>query len=228
MRTSRPVRRPSPALVLALVALFSSLASGATAARLVSGKQIAKGTITGKNVKRKSLTGKHVKDGSLLAVDFKERQLPAGVQGPAGALGAEGPLGPEGARGAEGVAGADGATGSPGAVGPAGPKGDKGDEGDEGPVGSAGAPGATNAVSRHGSDTNIQASTTITVGVTCDSGERATGGGGSNGSAGGVHLVQSNPTPATQSATPTGWAVTYENTSGAPAVIRPWVICASP
>jgi hypothetical protein len=83
-------------------------------------------------------------------------------------------------------------------------------------------------VIRHGTDANIQNSTVITTSVDCNAGERAVGGGGTNNAAAGVHLKQSNPTPATQGATSTGWAVTYENLSGGPAVIRAWVVCASP
>jgi hypothetical protein len=49
------VRRPSPAMVVAFIALFSSLVGGAVAARLITSKQ--------------------VKNGSLLAKDFKKGQL---------------------------------------------------------------------------------------------------------------------------------------------------------
>ena len=100
--------------------------------------------------------------------------------------------------------------------------------GADGADGAPGQPGATNVVIRHGADTNIQASTTVTATVDCNQGEKATGGGGSNGGASGVHLKQSSPTPSTQGGTPTGWSATYENTSGSPAVIRAWVVCASP
>ena len=120
-------RRPSPAFVVALVALFSSLVSGATAAKLITGKEIANKSVTGKDVKPKSLTGKHVKDGSLAAADFKKGVLAAagiaGPQGPVGPAGAEGPAGPEGPRGADGATGAQGPKGDEGDVGPVGPAG---------------------------------------------------------------------------------------------------------
>lgn len=93
---------PSPALIVAVVALFASLTGGAVAASL----------ITGKNVKDGSLTGKDVKDRSLLAKDFKKGQVPKGAVGKAG------PVGPAGVPGAKGDAGA---AGPAGAVGPAGP-----------------------------------------------------------------------------------------------------------
>jgi hypothetical protein len=198
-------------------------------------------------VKPRSLTGKHVKDGSLAARDFKKGLFSAGgavgPAGPQGVAGPDGPRGAEGAAGADGAAGVDGAVGPAGAAGPggptgpagpaggvgptgpAGPKGDKGDEGDVGPVGPA---GGTNVIVRNGPDTNIQASMTMTVAATCSAGERAVGGGATNGGAVGIRLIQSYPTPATAGSVPTGWAGTFENASGGPAVARAWVVCASP
>jgi hypothetical protein len=58
-------RHPSPAMVVALIALCSSLVAGATAATL----------ITSKDIKRNAVRTKHVKNGSLLAKDFKRGQL---------------------------------------------------------------------------------------------------------------------------------------------------------
>ena len=45
-------------MVVALVALSSSLASGATAAKLLTGKDIANRSITGKDLKAELVTGK--------------------------------------------------------------------------------------------------------------------------------------------------------------------------
>src|SRR5215210_245287 len=98
MRTLR-IRRPSPAMIVALVAFSVALSSSAGAnpvtgvASLVKGSQIAKNAIT----------TKHVKNGSLLAGDFKAGQLPRG------ATGAQGPQGPAGGQGPQGPAGAPGA-----------------------------------------------------------------------------------------------------------------------
>ena len=208
--------RPTPAMLVALVALGSSFASGATAVKLLTGKDIANKSITGKDLKPRSFTTKHVKNRSLLSRDFKKGHLLLGKVGPVGPQGAEGTAGPEGPRGAEGPRGETGATG------PQGPPGEDGADGAQGPA------GATNVVIRHSSDTNVQPGTTATVTVDCNPGERAIGGGGTNGAAAAVHLKQSNPTPATQGGSPTGWAATYENTSASPAGIRAWVICASP
>jgi len=55
-------RRPSPALVVALLALFVALGGPAQAARL----------ITAKDVKRNSLTGKQIKNGSLSVADLSK------------------------------------------------------------------------------------------------------------------------------------------------------------
>ena len=64
-------------------------AGTATAARLITGKQI----------KNSSITSSDVKNGSLLRGDFKSGQLPAGPRGPQGL---PGPAGPRGANGTNG------------------------------------------------------------------------------------------------------------------------------
>jgi hypothetical protein len=125
-------------MVVALVALSSSLAGGATAATLLTGKDIANKSLTGKDVRKKSLTGKHVRNRSLVARDFKKGQLPAGTIGPAGP---EGPRGEEGPRGAEGPRGPEGDAGEDGATGPMGPEGQAGADGDDGAQGPPGPPG---------------------------------------------------------------------------------------
>jgi len=86
--------RPSPALVVAFIALFVAGAGTATAARLISGKQIRNNSVTGTDIRNNSVTGtdirnnslgnRDVKNGSLLLRDFKSGQVPAGPQGRAG------------------------------------------------------------------------------------------------------------------------------------------------
>ena len=66
---------------------------------MVTGKNVADGSLTGRDVKNSSLGSKKIKDGDLLAKDFKAGQLPAGAQGAPG---------PQGAAGADGSAGAAG------------------------------------------------------------------------------------------------------------------------
>lgn len=82
---------PTPALVLAMIALFVALSgTGYAAAQHV--------------IKRNSITSIHVKDRSLLAKDFKSGQIPRGAVGPAGPAGAAGPAGPAGPTGPAGAA----------------------------------------------------------------------------------------------------------------------------
>jgi hypothetical protein len=96
----------SPAMVVALLALFVALGGTAVAAgTLITGKQIKNGSITGADVKNKSLTPR----------DFR-----GSIRGPQGLTGPAGPQGPQGPQGAQGMAG---------------PKGDKGDQGLQGPPG---------------------------------------------------------------------------------------------
>lgn len=125
--------RLTSAHAIAAVALFVSLGSSATAAIV----------ITGKDVKDGSLTTKDVKDSSLLAKDFKPGELPrTNVVGSPGGAGPAGPAGPQGERGPAGETGPAGPQGDPGRDGAAGLAGAKGDLG---PQGEKGAPGATGA-----------------------------------------------------------------------------------
>lgn len=72
--------RPSPSMTVAFVALFIAGAGSATAARLITGKQI----------KNSSITSTDVRNGSLLRRDFRSGQLPRGPQGLPGASGRAG------------------------------------------------------------------------------------------------------------------------------------------
>jgi hypothetical protein len=107
-------RRPSPAMIVSLVAF--SLALGGTGYAATS-------------LPNNSVTSKTVVDRSLRAVDFAPGQLPAGKPGPAGPTGPQGTPGPQGTQGTPGT---------PGPQGPAGPKGAPGQPGQAGPQGPAG------------------------------------------------------------------------------------------
>jgi hypothetical protein len=74
---------PSPAIVIAMIALFAALAGTSYAA-----------------LARNSVTTVQVKDRSLLAKDFKSGQLPRGATGAPGPAGPAGPAGPTGPAGA--------------------------------------------------------------------------------------------------------------------------------
>lgn len=82
-------RRPSPGAVVAIAAVVLAGAGSATAARVITGKQI----------KNSSITGADVKNRSLRRGDFRPGELPAGARGPQGAPGAQGPPGAAGAPG---------------------------------------------------------------------------------------------------------------------------------
>ncbi len=70
------LRRPSPALVISLIALFVALGgTGYAAFKLpknsVGSKQIKKNAVTGSKIKANSITGSKVKNGSLTGADLK-------------------------------------------------------------------------------------------------------------------------------------------------------------
>jgi hypothetical protein len=67
--------RPSPALVISLIALFVSLGGAGYAAVTVTGKNVKNSSLTGKDVKNSSLTGKDVKNSSLTGSDVKNSSL---------------------------------------------------------------------------------------------------------------------------------------------------------
>ncbi len=128
--------RPSPATVIATIALAVALAgTGYAAIRLpahsvgtaqlkprsvgtaqlkpgsVGTAQLKPGSVGSPQLKKGSVTSAEVKDHSLDRVDFKAGQLPAGPRGQTGPPGVPGPRG------------ATGPTGPTGPIGPAGPAG---------------------------------------------------------------------------------------------------------
>jgi hypothetical protein len=94
-------RRPSPALVISLIALFVSLGGTGYAAIKITGKNVKNGSLTGKDIKNSSLAGGDVRNHSLGTKDFKAGDLPAGATG---ATGGRGVTGSRGATGAAGTA----------------------------------------------------------------------------------------------------------------------------
>ena len=109
------VKRPSPALVVACVALAVSLGGTGYAAIVLPANSV--GTA---QLKNGAVNATKVKLHSLRSSNFAPGQLPRGP------------------KGAKGDKGADGA---PGAQGAAGPKGDPGGKGDQGAKGDTGAKG---------------------------------------------------------------------------------------
>jgi hypothetical protein len=104
--------RPSPAMVVAFIALLAALGTSAYAQLT-----IPRNSVGNAQLKRGAVTSSKVRNGSLLATDFRAGQLPAGPQGPPGPEGPRGPAGPQGPQGLHG------ATGERGPAGPQGPSG---------------------------------------------------------------------------------------------------------
>jgi hypothetical protein len=110
----RRLRVPSPALIVAMIALFVSLTGTGMA---------AKAFLTGGDIIDGSLTGKDIKQGSILKADLKKGVIPklSAARGARGATGPQGPGGPQGPQGPGGPQGPQGAQGGPGPQGPPGP-----------------------------------------------------------------------------------------------------------
>lgn len=100
---SRIRSRVSYANVVATLALFVALGGSATAAVLVTGKNVKDSSLTGKDVKNNALGSLDVKDGDLLAKDFKAGQLPTGPKGLQGPQGVKGETGDKGDKGDTGT-----------------------------------------------------------------------------------------------------------------------------
>jgi hypothetical protein len=102
-------RHPSPAMVVACLALLVALGGTSVAAveqvrrNSVGPNQLQFGAVTGPKIRNNAVTSAKVRNRSLLRADFAPGQLPAGPTGPAG------PQGPAGAQGAAGPAGVVGA-----------------------------------------------------------------------------------------------------------------------
>ena len=103
-------RRPSPAMVVACLALLVALGGTSVAAvsqlvprNSVGPAQLQFSAVTGPKIRSNAVTSVKVRNRSLLRADFAPGQLPAGPtgpQGPAGPAGAAGPAGPAGVIGA--------------------------------------------------------------------------------------------------------------------------------
>jgi Collagen triple helix repeat (20 copies) len=125
-------RKPSPAMVIACLALFVASTGTSIAAKhylITSTKQIKPSVLT----KLKGAKGPMGATGAT------------GAQGIAGIAGAAGAQGHTGAVGAKGAAGAQGHTGAVGAKGAAGAQGPAGAAGAQGPAGATGAAGTARA-----------------------------------------------------------------------------------
>ena len=92
--------RPSPAIVIACVALLLALGGVSWAATA-----LPRNSVGNAQLRNNAVTSKKVRNHSLLRVDFKNGQIPRGARGPIGPAGPAGPKGATGARGPTGPAG---------------------------------------------------------------------------------------------------------------------------
>jgi hypothetical protein len=90
--------RPSPAMVVAFIALLAALGSSAYAQLT-----IPRNSVGSAQLKRNAVTSSKVRNASLLRRDFRAGQLPRGRTGARGPAGPTGPAGPAGAAGAPGA-----------------------------------------------------------------------------------------------------------------------------
>ena len=106
------LRRPSPAMVVACLALLVALGGTSVAAvnqlgrNTVDTPQLVNGAVTNPKIRNNAINSTKVANRSLLRSDFAPGQLPAGPVGP------QGPAGPAGAAGAAGAAGPAGVIGA--------------------------------------------------------------------------------------------------------------------
>ena len=128
------IRIPSPAMVVALIALLVATTGTAVAGVMITGANVKNESLTGLDILNGSVTTNEIRNGTLRLVDFGGK-LPQGPQGPQGTpgtpgtpgpAGPQGPAGPKGSQGAKGATGAKGAPGAPGAKGANGPQGPPG------------------------------------------------------------------------------------------------------
>lgn len=105
-------QRPSPALVVACIALLVAL--GGTSVAAVNA--LAPNSVGTLQLQNEAVTSAKVRDFSLRGGDFRPGTLLRGARGPAGPAGRAGTTGPAGAPGGTGPAGAQGPAGVIGAI----------------------------------------------------------------------------------------------------------------
>ena len=115
------LRRPSPAMGVAMFALFVALGGASVAAtndvlprNSVGTVQLRNDSVTRAKMAHQSITNLLIKPGSLMASSFAPGQIPAGPQGQKGDTGATGLQGPKGDTGAAGPQGPKGVMGTMG------------------------------------------------------------------------------------------------------------------
>ena len=205
--------RPSPAMVVAFIALLLGLGGGAYAQRMannsVGTRQLKNNAVTTQKIRNGAVTSSKVRNGSLMSSDFASGQMPRG------------PAGPQGERGLPGERGVQGV---PGPAGPPGAINVRGVVLNPPLLPSGGLPdGVVNPV------------------ATCPQGQVATGGGGLMGGVSQAvppdpppdatwYLWASHPVVPAAGGAPTAWTVSASDTGdpGSPQPAIAYVVCAAP
>jgi hypothetical protein len=100
------IQRPSPALVVASLALFVALGGVGYAAATIGTADIKNSAVTGEKIKNRTITKKDINRKTVKSLRGSKGET--GPAGPAGAIGPDGPIGPQGPTGAEGPQGSAG------------------------------------------------------------------------------------------------------------------------
>jgi hypothetical protein len=187
--------KPTYANVMSTIAVFGVLAGGgAYAASEVGSRDIAPNAVRAKHVKKGQVKAKHIarnaigtsriRDGAVTTAKLADE-----VEG------LRGPQGPAGPRGEPGLAGEPGPAGPAGQAGPAGPAG---------PV---------DLVVRRSPFLTIDPGGIREASVSCEPGERATGGGitVTSGFVDDLVAVKSVPIGGDSTTAPTGWRAQARN-----------------
>jgi hypothetical protein len=230
-------------LACAAVALIVGSTS-ATAATLITGKDIKDGTVTAQDIKRGSINS------SRLTRGVREQLKRVGAQGGQGVSGPKGDKGDSGAAGGKGDKGDRGGDGAKGDRGDSGAPGEKGDRGVAGLESDGPYPGATDlgSLPRQGdnSDQLWTSGGRQTSWVQCPPRKFALGGGFHLAADAGdvkarqVQVVVSEPTQIkdgilvnepingdeAMSIKPNGWLVQGFYDGEGEVIVRPWVVCA--
>jgi hypothetical protein len=127
--------------LIIVVAILAVTGGTATAAKLITGKDVKNNSLTGADIKNRSLGA-----GELTAAARNALKGNAGPAGTAGAPGAAGPAGPKGETGPAGPKGDAGAKGDKGDKGATGEQGEQGLQGEQGIQGVQGVQGVQGAV----------------------------------------------------------------------------------
>jgi hypothetical protein len=213
------LRRPSPAMVVAVVAVFLAFGGGAYAAVRVTTSDIANGAVTHAKLADESVMNNNLGQGVVHAANLSK------------SLAAQIAAAPKPSVGTRGDAGATGPQGPKGDTGSQGDKGDKGDKGDTGAQGDSYLAGAYYSVAHYDvGDTNGGAIATVACNQPTDT--AISGGVSVDDYTKAVPVGQSFPgrmdwsTNTPKPGRLDGWIVQFASQTGAtPEKVKVWALC---